>query len=377
MEPSALRIVTAREPAPAHGGRRQAWVLGALVLLAALGATLLGADRARRPIESRELARRTILRSIEIGSEDAEVRQALRSLRGELGLRPIDARTRAVYATLLIGVSREIVHTRLAAFHATRAAELAPVTVPVIRYAAHVLARAGAGADSRELIHAMFGYDPDSAAELLSEIRPFLTDDETAQALADEPAAWMAWSARLRQQGLLPESETWLRRAHERWPGALEVLEQLAIRAFQATDYEALTALLAERDDLPRERGSARLLGLRAVARAAGPSREPVLEDVRAARSLLPDDPHTMMYCATALERAGDPAGARDLWIRAAFLAGSNDRLELSALVRLARLEDREGSAASALRTWRAVLRIEPDHLEARRRVDDLTGFTR
>ena len=55
--------------------------------------------------------------------------------------------------------------------------------------------------------------------------------------------------------------------------------------------------------------------------------------------------------------------------------AGAADRRGL--LSRLARLEDEYGRPAAALRHWKALLELDPDHVEARRRVDDLTGFQR
>jgi len=352
-------------------------LLGGWAVLVALAGTLLGADVARRPIEPRELGRRTIRLAIESGTGDPEVRDALRALRDELVLRPLDARTRAVYATLLIGVGRTIEQTRLAAFHAARAAALAPVTVPVVRYAAHVLVRAGDTGASQELVRQMFVYDPRSAAELLAEIRPFLSERETAETVPDLPSAWLEWSGRLRALEEHEESEAWLEQAHQRWPDDLQILENLALRVWWSRDPSRLVGLLARREDLPVRQQTGSLIALRAVARARAGDSEAARRDVETARGLDPDDLRTTIFCADALERLGDTAAARDRWTRAAFVAGRDDPLELLALVRLARLEDRAGSPASALRAWRAVLAIDGNHDEARRRIDDLTGFTR
>ena len=67
MERSELKLITSPADAGVAGrmARRSTPVmLGSAVLLAAVGATLLGADRARSPIESREVARQTIFRAI-------------------------------------------------------------------------------------------------------------------------------------------------------------------------------------------------------------------------------------------------------------------------------------------------------------------------
>lgn len=377
MASPRLTVVEAATGADRPAGRRAALLIGGCALLAALAGTLGGAERARRPIESKDLARRTIRLAIESGVAEPEVGVALRSLRDELGLRPLDARTRAVYATLLIGVGRTVEQTRLAAFHAARAADLAPVTVPVVRYAAHVQVRAGNTGECQELIRQMFTYDPRAAAELLAEIRPFLSTAEVAETVADTPGAWLAWSSRLRSLGEHETSDTWLGRAHERWPDDLQILENLAVRIWWSPDPSRLVGLFAGREELPQRPRTATLLALRAVANAIAGEHAEARRNAGLARNLDPGSAATAIYCADALERTGDAAAAREHWTRAVFLAEGDGRLELGALVRLARLEDRAGSPASALRAWRAVLDIDGEHTEARRRIDDLTGFTR
>jgi tetratricopeptide (TPR) repeat protein len=74
----------------------------------------------------------------------------------------------------------------------------------------------------------------------------------------------------------------------------------------------------------------------------------------------------------------GDVTRARKEWNRALH---DLDPGQVSArrplLLRLARLEDLHGRPGAALRLWQAVLEIDPDHAEARRRIDDLSGFNR
>jgi hypothetical protein len=48
-----------------------------------------------------------------------------------------------------------------------------------------------------------------------------------------------------------------------------------------------------------------------------------------------------------------------------------------SLLEHLARMEERQGRAAAALRLWQALLALDAEHREARRHVDDLSGFAR
>ena len=82
---------------------------------------------------------------------------------------------RALYAELLLDLSGGT-DPSAACFHASRAADLNPVTVPVVRYAAHVLLRCGERAEALKLTHDMFGYDAARAAGLLISLEPFLAN---------------------------------------------------------------------------------------------------------------------------------------------------------------------------------------------------------
>lgn len=381
MEKTGLRLITndAERPGQAVSTRRVALWTGALVLLAAAVATLLGADRARRPVESKELAQQTIVKAIEAGSRDPEVRSALLALRRELARRPLDAYTRAIYASLLLGVSREPDHTRAAEFHAARASELAPVTVPVIRYAAHVLVRTGDIDRALELIREMFRYDPTAAARLLSEVEPLLPPDRLAGAIPDDPDAWIEWIARLRDADRPDLARAWLQRARARWPGHLVILDYLASTAMRERDWAELARLFPPDQILPKETAAARLFCYRARLRAEQGDSERARSDVETALGLQRDSVETLYHAGDVLESLGDVGAARRQWTRALHMlsSGSSSATRVNLLVRLAHLEDREGSPAAALRRWREVLGIDPDHAEARRRVDDLTGFRR
>ena len=113
----------------------------AVFLFTAGAATWLGADSARRPPDPVELAGKALQDSIDKGSRDPAVLARLRALREELAREPLDSMTRTVYAGLLLSLSRSLEEAAAAAFHASAAAELAPVTVPVQRRAARILAR--------------------------------------------------------------------------------------------------------------------------------------------------------------------------------------------------------------------------------------------
>ncbi len=377
---ASLKLIVDDRGAPASRPRRRVAVAtGAAVLALGLAATLLGADRARRPLESREVARQTILQAIELGAGDPTVRDAMLSLRRELGRRPMDAYTRAVYATFILGVSRGADDARTAAFHARRAAEIAPVTVPVIRYATHVLARTDETAGALELVRGMFGYDPESAATLLAEIEPLLPPDAPAGALVEAPEAWLAWWTRLRAQRRDDEAGALLRRALERWPDDLELLRRAAGRAHAEQRWDDLARLLPPDRALPEQAAAAPLFAFRARARAAAGDGAGARRAAAAAVRAGPDDPVVLSLAADALETLGDGETARRHWTRALFLlAGrrsSDERLGI--MVRLARLEEREGSPAAALRNWRSILELQPEHAEARRRIEDLTGLRR
>ena len=360
-------------------GRVAVAMLGGAVVVAAVAGAGLGADRARQPIESRKVARESILKAIEVGSRDPEVRDALLRLRGTLGRRPLDAYTRAVYATFLLGVSRGPEDARVAAFHARRAARLAPVTVPVLRYAVQVLVRTGDPGEAVAILREMFRYDADAAASLLSEVESLLPPGDFIEALPDDTHAWVAWWSRLRELGRQDEADTVLALARRRWPDDLALLQRAAARAHRADRWDELRALLPGDGDLPAEPEASRLLCYRARVKAEDGDAPGARRDVEAALDLAGNEVTTLTLAAEVLEAIGDPEPARRHWTRALFLlSGSRDTARrVGIMVRLARLEEREGSAASALRIWRSILEIDAGHAEARRRGDELAGFPR
>lgn len=348
-----------------------------LVVAAALVATWLGADQARRKIEVRELAEGALKTALQRGSEDSDVREALVDMRRTLGWRPLESKTRVVYASLVLGLASRREDMELAAFHADRAAELAPVTVPVVRAAALVLANTGRLERALELIRHMFSYDPSRAAATLAQIETLVLGVRLDEGIPESADAWLAWSRQLRIDGRRDEAEAWLERAHERWPDHVPTLVRMAGAAYRRRDWPALERLLPPGKPLPAEREAATLHIWRAHLALQGGRSDEAVTDVETALRLQGSG-SIRTLAGDFFERMGDPARARREWSRALHGTSRESLSTRRALfLRLARLEDRHGRPAAALRFWEAVLEIDPDHAEARRRVDDLSGFQR
>jgi len=71
----------------------------------------------------------------------------------------------------------------------------------------------------------------------------------------------------------------------------------------------------------------------------------------------------------------GDPDSSRRAWSEALFRTSSNAlSTRVTLHVRLATLEQERGEASAALRHWRAILKLDPEHPLAQRQVEKLTG---
>ncbi len=374
MEKPDLRLVTERPP------RRLVvapLVLGALALGAAGLGTWLGADEARRTIEVTELAEAAVQLALERGSEDRQVRETLIDLRRTLGWRPLESRTRVVYASLILALSTRVEEMRLAGFHAGRAAQLSPVTVSVVRAATLVLAHTGQLDDAVALVRHMFDYDARRAVALLAQVQALVLVLPLDEAIPQRAEAWTVWAEQLSRDGRNEEADGWLERTHERWPEHLPARARLAQRAFQERDWTSLAALLPGDESLPADPAAAQLLIWRAHLRVSQQDASGARADVEAALGLW-ESPGIRTLAGDLFETIGDVPRARQEWNRALHRTptgqtGARRRL----LRRLARLEDTHGRAAAALRLWNAVLELDPEHAEARRRVDDLAGFRR
>ncbi len=68
---------------------------------------------------------------------------------------------------------------------------------------------------------------------------------------------------------------------------------------------------------------------------------------------------------------------ARHVWSQALFgLTPASKPRRRGVLRRLASLEEEQGQPGTALRHWRAILEMDPEDLEARERVANLTGVS-
>ena len=327
---------------------------------------------------SAELASAAVRTALERGSSDDEVRSRLIRLRREISRRPLDGLTRTIYASLLQGLSRSVEDTRAAAFHAGLAAELSPVTVPILRVASLVLARSGETEQALRLVRGMFEFDAPAAAALLERLEPFVYTDQLERGLADSPGAWIAWARLLHRTGRSPEADALMDRGHGRWPEDLSILLQLSARAVGKQDWNGLSDLLPEDLEIPDGPAAAQLLTYRARARAIEGAAEAARSDVRRALRLGGTELGVRTLAGDALQAVGDLAEARRLWNGLLFELGERSpETRKGILLRLARLEDADGPPATALRLWRSLLEIDPDHLEAQRRVDALAGVRR
>ena len=380
MEPSDLKLVRApdRPSLPAVRRERAASVgLGLLALIAGLVGTLVGADRARDPARPIDTAREALFRVLDQGPSDPGVLELLGSLRLQIGQRPLDARTRALYSALLLEMALGPQDWPAPAFHARRAADLAPVTVPVVRAAALVLARSGEPDAVIRLVREMFGYDAGSAARLLTAVEPFIEPGRIDGAIPADPDAWLAWARVIRDQGRADEADDWITRAHREWPDHLGISQKVAARAVRQRDWSALVRVLPLDEELPESHDAALLLAFRARARAETGDAEGAHDDAEKAAILSGHSTTVLLHAGDALLAAGDPGGARRFWSRALF--GISPRSEAGAariqlMVRMARFEDDYGKPAAALRAWEAVLEEDPEHAQAQRRVADLSG---
>lgn len=298
-------------------------------------------------------------------------------MRAGLGARPLDGRTRAAYASLLVEVADDD-NLAAAAFQARRAAELAPVTVPVVRVATLVLARAGDLDRALTLTRGMFAYDPGQASGLLAEIEPVLADRSPAEGLPDLPDAWLAWSRQLSRAGRGDEAAAWVDRGLARWPRDAGLRENAAGRAVAGGHWAALSKLLPDDEALPDDPSSSPLLAYRARGRATRGDSAGAIADARRAATLAAGRPWDLTRAGDAIAAVGDPDGAIGAWRQALHRLPSRDAgpgsLRISLLERIARTDDRRGHAGDALRGWRAILAIAPEHDEARRRVTALGG---
>ena len=370
MDRAELKLAPPPRPRP----RGPAAALGAAVLAAAAVATAAGAGRARAPFDPAAIAEHGLLAWID--GDEAGAAGARRELYARLARTPTDATTRTVYASFLAETAVGDAERLAAAVEGRRAVIAAPHEEDVRRAVVKVMARTGDRAGAVAGVRDLFAEAPADAAFVLSEIEPFLTVEEAAAAVPETPEAWRARSSRLRQDGRTAEADRLLSGLLARWPGDLAARATAGELAARRGDEAAVTRLVPADLAIPEDRKHAPLFALRARSHAAAGSIEAARRDAARARSLAPDSAPVAAAAGDALERI-DPVAARSSWLRALFLLGRTEaarRSRIGILSRLARLDEREGRDADALRRWREVLDLEPGNVEATRRVLAIGG---
>jgi hypothetical protein len=372
VERPELKLVTADAARPAQPA---AAALGVFVLAAAALATVFGADAARRPFDPAPLAESALSRTL--ATHDPQpARAAQDALRERLRRNPLDAASRTIAASLLAETAVTEEDRAAAALQAQAAVRLTPSDQGVAHGAAHVLARCGEDGAALAEIARMFAYAPGEAAATLAEIEPFVSGDRLEVGLPATPAAWLAWSTRLRQDGRVDEADARLAAILSRWPGDFDALRVAATIAFGSGRMDELRRLVPPSLTLPANAGAASLYALRAHSKAAAGDVAGSHADALRAMELSKDDPWVLTLAGDAVV-ANEPVLARDCWTRALYRLLAQPATKDGAIwlrFRIARLNDREGRAGDALREWRTILADRPDDGEAKRRVAELTG---
>jgi hypothetical protein len=372
VERPELKLVTALRARPATPA---AAALGAVVLAAAALATVFGADAARRPFDPAPLAESALARTL-VANDLEPAREAQDLLRARLRRTPLDAASRTIAASLLAETAETDAERAAAAEQARAATRLVRTDEGIAHGAARVLARCGRTDLALREIARMFDYAPDEAAATLADIEPFVPDDRLEDGLPPSPAAWLAWSGRLRLAGREDGADARLAALLARWPGDRTALRVAASVAAGRNRIDELARLVPPTLTLEESPETASLFAFRARSKAAAGDAAGSRADALLAVSLSHSDPWVLALAGDALAE-NEPGLARDYWTRALYGLLATKATRGGAIwlrFRLARLDDREGRAGDALRTWRTILAERPEDGEAKRRIAELTG---
>ena len=372
MEQPELKLVTAE---PARAREPAALGFGAALLAAAAIATLFGADAARRPFNPGKLAESAMAKTL-AGNDPQPAREAQDILRERLRRVPLDATSRMIAASLRAETSADASERSEAVDQILAATRLVASDEWVSRGSARVLARCGRTDLALREIARMFGYAPDVAATTLAQVEPFVAADQLESGIPESPAAWLAWSVKLRADGRHDEADARLAALLERWPGELAALRIAASVAVGRERIDELQRLIPPDFVLAETADNAPLLAFRARSKAASGDEAGARADALRAITLSGDAPWVLVQAGDALATI-DPASARDYWTRALYLLVEKPETRGGAIwvrFRLARQNEREGRAGDALREWRTILAERPEDGEAKRRVAELTG---
>lgn len=374
MQRPELKLVTA-EPERRRSRTPAGAAIGAAVLAAAALATALGADAARAPFDPVALAESALARSL-AGGDPGPKDEALAALRARLRRTPLDAASRTIEASLAVESAAGEADRDAAAEQAQAAARLAPNEEWVVHAAARVLARCGRTDEAQRAIAGIFAYAPGEAAVALSEIEPFVPEEKLEAGIPRSPGAWLAWSARLRDLGREEEADRRLAALLDRWPDDLDALRYAAGVAAGRDRVDELVRLVPPSRPLPATREAASLWTFRARSKAATGDPAGARADAARAVELAPGDPWVLALAGDAVA-GDDAAAARGYWNRALYLLEAQRAPGDPGVwirYRIARMDDREGRGADALRNWRSILASRPDSAEAKRRIEELTG---
>jgi tetratricopeptide (TPR) repeat protein len=372
VERPELKLVT-DSPKPRRSP--EAAMFGAAILVAAALATLAGADSGRRPFAAAPIAESALARTL-AGRDPIPARDGESLLRARLRRIPLDAVSRTILASLMAETADTESERAAASDQATAAMRLAPTDEWIAHATARVLARCGRTELALSAIHSMFEYAPDDAAAALADVEPFVQDGRLEEGLEASPSAWRAWSDRLRAAGREAEADARVAAGLARWPGDLDLLRIAASVAASRDRLDELVRLVPPDRALPNSEQAAPLYAFRARSKAATGDPAGARADAVRAVELSRGDPWVLDLAGTAVS-SSDPAAARDFWSRALFRLTATDGTRGEALwlrLRLARLDEREGRAGDALRSWRSILAEHPDNLEAKTRIAALTG---
>lgn len=372
MQRSELKLVTAERRGPK---RPVAIGLGAAVLAAAGLGTLGGADVDRRHFDPARIAESGLARTLETGTpEPASAARELLDTR--LRRNPLDTASRTIAASLLVETATTEDQREAAVAQAEAAVRLTPVDASVAHRAARVLARCGRTDLALKETAKLFAFAPQSAAATLADIEPFVASDRIDDALPPEPAAWLAWSSKLRTDGRDQEADARLAALLARWPGDLEALRVAASVAAARDRIDELRRLVPPSLALPKTPEAAALYALRGRSKAAEGDAAGARADALSAIALSHENPWVLALAGDAVSES-EPSLARTYWTRGLYRLLANPGTRGQALFlryRLARSDDREGRAGDALREWRTILAERPDDIEAKSRVAALTG---
>ena len=372
MERPELKLVI---PVARRAGTPAAVALGVAVLAFAVVASVFGADRHRAAFDAGAFAETALARTLSTG-DPGPARMAARELRARLAEAPLDATLRTVSASLAAETATTREEREAAIAQARAATRLIASDEWIASGTARVLAQCGRTDLALAEVARIFAYAPDAAAVALAAIEPRVDPDRLEDGIPATPAAWLAWSSRLRQSGRDADADARLEAAFARFPSDLPTWVATATLAASRDRVDELRRLVPPDSRIPDTAKAAPLFAYRALAHASSGEAAAARDDAARAVALSGGDPWVMALAGDGVA-AIDPVLARDYWTRALYRLMQSKGSHASAIwvrARIARLNDREGRGRDALREWRAVLAERPNDPEAKRRIAELTG---